>query len=164
MHSSRMHTVCCSGCVGGLPERADESPNSYLPQMKFVTVMFSQVSVCPQGGSRSLFRGFPPWGVSVQRRSLSRGGLCPEGSLSRGSLSRGCLSGGSVTETPHVVMSSSTHPTGMHSCVECKRSQGRRLASKHTSFKSQCICHTKSKVSLFFPKILFQKLEKSTCF
>ena len=33
--------------------------------------MFSQVSVCPQGGS------------------LSRGGLCPGGSLFRGSLSRG---------------------------------------------------------------------------
>ena len=85
--------------------------------------MFSQVSVCPQGGSRSLSRG------SLSGGSLSRGvsvkegmGLCPgvsvqgawvsvqDGSLSGGSLSKGVsVQGGlgpgegSVMETPLTV-------------------------------------------------------------
>ena len=82
--------------------------------------MFSQVSVCPQGGSRSLSRGVSVQGglrpgglckgVSVQGGSLSRegclclgrwvsvqgGGFCPGRSLSRGSLSRGSLSSGEL--------------------------------------------------------------------
>ena len=56
--------------------------------MKFAKVMFSQVSVCPQGGvsvqgglcpGGSLFRG-----VSLQGRSLSGRGLCPGGGLCQG--------------------------------------------------------------------------------
>ena len=37
----------------------------YCPQMKFVKVMFSQVSVCPQGGSLS---GRPNWSETPQDR------------------------------------------------------------------------------------------------
>ena len=60
-------------------------PMCYRPQTKFAQVMFSQVSVCPQGGL-SLCPGV----VSVQGGSLSRG-VSIQGSLSRGSLSGGSL-------------------------------------------------------------------------
>ena len=49
----------------------------YRPQTKFAKVMFSQVSVCPQGGNLDLC----PGGVSVQEglRPGGRGDLCPGG-------------------------------------------------------------------------------------
>ena len=53
--------------------------NVYSPKTKFAKVMFSQVSVCPQGGL-----------------GLRPGGLCPGGSLSEGSLSWGSLLGGGL--------------------------------------------------------------------
>ena len=73
----------------------------YRPQTKFAKVMFSQVSVCPQGGGLSLCLGSlrPRWrglcpedlcpggsllgGGSVQR-VLCPGGLCPGGSVQEG--------------------------------------------------------------------------------
>ena len=58
----------------------------YRPQTKFAKVMFSQLSVCPQGGGLSLCLGSlrPRWG------GLCPGDLCPGGSLLRvGALSRG---------------------------------------------------------------------------
>ena len=63
----------------------------YRPQTKFAKVMFSQVSLCPQGeGSRSLFRvGSPYRGVSAQG-----------GSLLRRSLSREVSVGGSLSGRP----------------------------------------------------------------
>ena len=66
------------------------SPCNFLPpQKKFAEVMSSQLSVCPQGGPRSLSRG-----VSVQG-GLCPGGLCPGGSLSRGiSVQGGLFPGG----------------------------------------------------------------------
>ena len=69
----------------------------YRPQTKFVKVMFSQVSVCPQGGGLGLCLGSPSLGG---RGGLCPGDLCSGGSLLRwGSLSRGIfvlrgLSGG----------------------------------------------------------------------
>ena len=50
--------------------------------MKFAKVMFSQVSVCSQGGL-----SICPVGVSVQG-GFCPGGLCPGGFLSKASLSR----------------------------------------------------------------------------
>ena len=96
----------------------------YRPQTKFAKVMFSQVSVCPQGGGLSLCLGSlrPRWrglcpedlcpGGSLLRGGALSGGFCPGGSLSGGGLSRGrSLSEGSlsrgvsVMETPRMVMS-----------------------------------------------------------
>ena len=65
--------------------RSVDSSTCYRPQTKFAKVMFSQVFVCPQGGSLS------------RRGSLSRGRVCLGGSLSEGSLCQGRFSvGGSV--------------------------------------------------------------------
>ena len=73
---------------------------NYHPQTKFVKVMFSQLSVCPQGDlylcpggslSRGVCRGVCPGGVSIRGVSVQgglSGGVCPGGSLSGGSLSR----------------------------------------------------------------------------
>ena len=72
--------------------------------MKFAKVMFSQVSVCPQGVSVSVQGGLSPGGVSVHW-SLSRGisvqvvsvqgvsvqGVFVQGDLCPGGLSRGSL-------------------------------------------------------------------------
>ena len=88
----------------------EESSCYYRPQTKFAKVMFSQVSVCPQGSLSLCPGGSPsqgdlhPGGVSV-RGGLCPGGLCLGGSLSsrvyvheglcpggEGSLSRGSLS------------------------------------------------------------------------
>ena len=97
----------------------------YRPQKTFAKVMFSQVFLCPVWGEGGVT--VQCGGVSVQVRSLSRGGFSLGG---RGSLSRrvgvsvqggvsvqegfcrvGSLSGGvsvqrvSVRETPHIVKS-----------------------------------------------------------
>ena len=60
--------------------------NYYRPQTKFAKVMFSQVSVCPQGGL------CPGGGVPVQ------GGLCLGRSLSGRPLSGGSLSRGDLCQ------------------------------------------------------------------
>ena len=67
--------------------------------MKFAKAMFSQVFVCPHGGSLS--RGVFVFGA------LCQGGLCPGGSLSRGV---------SVRESLVRLRAGGSHPTGMHSC------------------------------------------------
>ena len=93
-------------------------PICYRPQTKFAQVMFSRVSVCPQGGLSLCPGGSLSRGVSVPRRSLSwgvsvrgvpvwgslswgvsvQGGLCPGGSLSRGvSVQGGLCPGGSLS-------------------------------------------------------------------
>ena len=74
----------------------------YRPQTKFAKVMFSQMSVCPQGG-------LCPGEVSVQgglcwERVLCLGGLCPRGVSGWVFVRGGGLRAGG------------THPTGMHSC------------------------------------------------
>ena len=67
MEAKARHTA---GCFIG------EKLYFYRPQTKFSKVMFSQVSVCPQGFS---VQGcLCPGGVSVQEGSSVRG-LCPEG-------------------------------------------------------------------------------------
>ena len=83
----------------------------YRPQTKFAKVMFSQVSVCLQGGGSLSREGGLSRGVSVH------GGLCLRGSLSGGvsvqdwslsgrSLSRGSLSKGGLCQGyPCTVMS-----------------------------------------------------------
>ena len=81
--------------------------NIYRPQTKFAKVMFSQVSVCTQGGSQSLSGGVSipgvsvPWGLCPGGSlggslggSVSKGGLCPGEPLSKGSLSRESMCGG----------------------------------------------------------------------
>ena len=70
---------------------AQQKFSYYCPQTKFAKVMFSQVSVCPQGGL-----DLCPGG-SLSGGSLSRGGLCAGGVSGQGR----SLSGGSlVMETP----------------------------------------------------------------
>ena len=64
----------------------------YRPPTKFAKVMFSQMSVCPQWGSRD---------------------LSPGGSLSRGVSVPG---GGALREAPIRLRAGGTHPTGVHSC------------------------------------------------
>ena len=76
---------------GNVMHEYNDSNIFYRPQTKFAKAMFSQVSVCPQGG------------------------LCPGGSLSGG-----LCPGVSVRETPLVQLrAGSTHPTGIHSCSKC---------------------------------------------
>ena len=87
--------------------------------MKFAKVMFSQVSVCPQGVSVSVQGGLSPGGglcplvsrgisvqvVSVQGVSV-QGDLCPGGSVQGVSVcTTHSLPYGGVSETPHKVMS-----------------------------------------------------------
>ena len=77
----------------------------YRPQGK---VIFSQVSVCPQGGGG--------------REVCVQGDLCPEGSLPRGvsvqgeSVQEETVQGVSVQWGLSRGAVVSTHPTGMHSC------------------------------------------------
>ena len=75
---------------------AQQKFSYYCPQTKFAKVMFSQVSVCPQGGLDLCPGGSRSGG------SLSRGGLYAGGSVCRGVSGQGrSLSGGSlVMETP----------------------------------------------------------------
>ena len=95
------------------------------------------VSVSVRGRSLSrewgsLSRG---WGFSVQRV----GSLCPGGSLSMGSLSRRGVSvhGGGVSvwgglghgDPPVRQRAGGTHPTGMHSGLDCNRINRYRTAS-----------------------------------
>ena len=78
----------------------------YHQQTKFAKVMFSQVSVCPQGGVSVSVQGFSVPGGYMSKgglcsglypgRSLTRGisvqgGLCPRGSLSKGVSVQGSL-------------------------------------------------------------------------
>ena len=72
------------------------------PKTKFAKVMFSQVSVCPQGGlSLCPGGGSLSWGVSVQGGSLSGASLSRE-SVSSGVFVQGGLCHG---DAPSTVMS-----------------------------------------------------------
>ena len=83
----------------------------YRPQTKFEKVMFSQVSVCPQGeacvaggvrmGGGACMAGDHAWQGDMHRKE---GGACMAG----GMRDRGAC----VMATA----ASGTHPTGMHSC------------------------------------------------
>ena len=99
---------------------------NYRPQTKFVKVMFSQVSVCPQGG--------------VSQHALCRVCVCIPACTGWGCItaSTGPLGPevGGVADTPHEdqrqtppspvdstgygQQAGGTHPTGMRSCSLCK--------------------------------------------
>ena len=90
--------------------------NIYRPQTKFAKVMFSQVSVCPQGRSLSgrgvfVHGGLCP-GVLCPGFSVWAGSLCPWGSLSR---AVSVIYQGDATR---MVTCGRTYPTGMHSCFK----------------------------------------------
>ena len=79
----------------------------YRPQTKFVKVMFSQVSLYPQGGSlcpavAHYPGGLCPEGVTVRAGSLSSEGLCPARVFVQGVSvqSVSVQQGVSITKTP----------------------------------------------------------------
>ena len=73
--------------------------NFYCPQ--FAKVMFSQVSVCPQGGHAW-------WGACMVGGVCSGGGMHGVGHACKGDV---CVAGETATAV------GSTHPTRMYSCI-----------------------------------------------
>ena len=68
--------------------------------LMFAKVMFSQVSVCPQGGHLW-------WGACVA------GGMCKRGHAWPGGI---CAWHGACMAGETATVAGDTHPTGMHSC------------------------------------------------
>ena len=92
----------------------------YHPQMKFAKVMFSQVSVCPQGGMHG---GGHAWqGAYVVGACMAGGRACMAGVCMAGGMcgrwGHACL--GVCMAGDMVTAAASTHPTGMHSCIDVK--------------------------------------------
>ena len=84
---------------------------NYWPRRKFAKVMFSQVSVCPQGGvcgvGTCIARGRAWWGAMC-----GRGGVCGRGACVVGDVHgrEACVTAETATAA------GGTRPTGMHSC------------------------------------------------
>ena len=89
----------------------------YRPQTKITKVMFSQVSVCPRGGSRGAcmagecaWRGSCGRGACVAGGHVWQGGMCGRGGI------RGRVGAYMADTTRYGQWAGGTHPTGMHSC------------------------------------------------
>ena len=113
----------------------------YRPQTKFAKVMFLQVSVCPQGGACVVALGGCAWLLWGTCVVAPGGGTCVVASGGHAWLlwGRACVvaPGGACVVAPRgacVVFgggawffrwdtgqwAGGTHPTGMHSCVNCE--------------------------------------------
>ena len=96
----------------------------YRPQTKFAKVMFSQVSVCPQGGGHACRGGCGRWhawwGVSIAGSCMAgrhawQGECAWQGACGRGCAWQGGMhgGGGACMAGETATAADGTHPTGM---------------------------------------------------
>ena len=94
----------------------------YCPQTKFAKVMFSQVSVCPQGGA-CMGGCVTGEGVCMAEGDMHGrgcawwGSMCGRGECMAGEHTWwGCAWQGACVAGEMATAACGTHPTGMHSC------------------------------------------------